>query len=99
MLEETVAALKEFIQEKTDLPINDQRVVFNGTVLEDDEATIASYGIQEEGTLNLAMRPGSEIDSEIAELRAARKAAAEGGGEAPGSRPGRSPLLSSRRSL
>ena len=52
---DTVRTLKEKIQEKDDIPPNQQRLIYNGRHLEDEEK-ISYYDIQNLSTIHLVMR-------------------------------------------
>ena len=53
--EDTVGKLKEKIQEKEEVPVDQQRLVYGGKQL-DDEATLQSYDIKNESTIHLVLR-------------------------------------------
>lgn len=52
---DTVRTLKEKIQEKDDIPPDQQRLIYNGRQLE-DEKKISYYDIQNLSTIHLLMR-------------------------------------------
>eukprot|EP01083_Nonionella_stella_P317539 1156843_1 len=57
----TVRQLKEQMQEKECIPVEQQRFLFAGTELDDDR-TLASYGIQHDSTIHLVLRlRGGEV--------------------------------------
>lgn len=52
---DTIEVFKEKIQDKADFPIDQQRLLFQGTQLEDDKF-MEDYDIQEDSTLHLVVR-------------------------------------------
>eukprot|EP01083_Nonionella_stella_P069902 186637_1 len=57
----TVRQLKEQMQEKEGIPVEQQRFIFAGKQLDDDR-TLASYGIQHDSTIHLVLRlRGGEV--------------------------------------
>ena len=53
--EDTIESIKQKIFEKEGIPIEQQRLVFNGKQLEDNQ-TINSYGIEENSSIHLVLR-------------------------------------------
>ena len=51
----TIAEVKAEVEKKWNIPLEDQRLAFNGTILEEDQ-TIGSYGIPRGGTIFLAIQ-------------------------------------------
>jgi ubiquitin len=53
--EDTIASLKDKIQEKQGIPSDQQRLIFNGKQLEDDK-TMNDYNIEDSANIHLVLR-------------------------------------------
>lgn len=51
----TIATVKEIIQDRQGIPPDTQRLVFSGQLLDDEKATLSSYNIKKEDTLQLSL--------------------------------------------
>jgi len=51
----TIRELKAKIKEKEDIPVEEQRLIFQGRILEDSKA-ISDYNIKHESTLHITLR-------------------------------------------
>ncbi|XP_071731122.1 uncharacterized protein [Rutidosis leptorrhynchoides] len=57
-LEATVDLFKFVLGKSCDVPAGEQRVVFNGRILYEDENTLKSYGLKEDDTLHVVRGSG-----------------------------------------
>jgi hypothetical protein len=52
----TVLDLKEWIRTVQDIPLVDQRLIFAGKMLEEDDKTLESYNVLKESTVHLVLK-------------------------------------------
>ena len=56
---DTIRALKHKVEDKLNIPVDNQRLIHDRTQLEDDKKTIDEYGIERDATIHLVVRvPG-----------------------------------------
>lgn len=53
----TVEEIKKMVEEKKEIPVDDQHFDYEGTELEDDRKTVADYNIKKGHTIDLIPRP------------------------------------------
>jgi len=83
----TVPELRRMLHEATGVPPGDQRLIFLGKVLK-DENTVGDFALKEGATLHMVQRPGGGSAAPPAAGAAPAAAAAPAAGAAPGGRQG-----------
>ena len=61
---ETLQKLKLAIKEKVNIPVEKQRLVFNGKLLDDDEKIVQKYNIEQDSVINLISNSAGNQDTD-----------------------------------